>query len=370
MSNENLRKARQIKNDEFYTQYKDIEAELSHYKDQLRGKIIYCNCDTPQSNFVKFLKCVQDEWGIIDVWHTSLEEGISFDSPQAKEMLAKCDIIITNPPFSLTRERFMPLLVESEKQFLFIGNLNMATYKEIFPLIRDGKLWTGYTHPKQFMQSDGTFKKFGNTLWWTNLDVIKPFSLNPEKKYYGNEAKYPHYDNYDAINVDRLVDIPSDYYGVMGVPVTFIEHYTPPRSSDSKLLSLISLDSAEEQMGKTSEQTEGTIICDILCPFDYKKNLYSSVGGGRTTTENVLPANTCSTSLDTNTILTTEQISNNLNVAAKQFINGFLLIGVDESCGVGLGGGLRMKNTIDHALINGKRKFTRLFIKYLVSPII
>jgi hypothetical protein len=230
MSNENLRKARQIKNDEFYTQYQDIEAELSHYKEQFYNKIIYCNCDTPQSNFVKFLKDVQDEWGIKDVWHSSLEEGISFESPQAKEMLLKCDIVITNPPFSLTRAKFMPLLIESGKQFLFIGNLNMATYKEVFPLIRDGKLWTGYTHPKQFMQSDGTFKNFGNTLWWTNLDVDKPFSLDPEKKYYGNESKYPHYDNYDAINVDRLVDIPSDFGGVMGVPVTFIEHYTPPEA--------------------------------------------------------------------------------------------------------------------------------------------
>ena len=104
----------------------------------------------------------------------------------------------------------------------------MATFKEVFPLIRDGKLWTGYTHPKEFLQPDGTYKKFGNTLWWTNMFVDKPFTLNPDKKYYGNEDKYPRYDNYDAINVDKLADIPSDYSGIMGVPVTFIEHYVPP----------------------------------------------------------------------------------------------------------------------------------------------
>ena len=104
----------------------------------------------------------------------------------------------------------------------------MATYKEIFPYIRDGRLWTGYTHPKEFLQPDGTYKKFGNTLWWTNLYVDKPFTLNPDKKYYGNEEQYPMYDNYPAINVDKLSDIPSDYYGAIGVPVTIIEHLTPP----------------------------------------------------------------------------------------------------------------------------------------------
>ena len=228
MSNENLRTARKVKNDEHYTTYVDIEKELVHYKDQLRGKAVYCNCDKPESNFVKFLNDVKDEWGIKHVWHTSIDEGISFDSDYAKEVLTNCDIVISNPPFSKVRERYLPMLIESGKQFLFIGNLNMATMKEVFPLIRDGKLWTGYTHPKEFLQPDGTYKKFGNCLWWTNMPVEKEFKLNPDKKYYGNEDKYPRYDNYDAINVDRLCDIPSDYSGVMGVPVTFVEHYAPP----------------------------------------------------------------------------------------------------------------------------------------------
>ena len=228
MSNENLRTARKVKNDEFYTLREDIEKELVHYKDQLKGKIIYCNCDTPESNFVKFLNDVKDEWGIKDVWHTSLDEGVSFDSDYAKDLLNRCDMVITNPPFSLCRERYVPMLIESGKQFLFIGNLNMATMKNIFPLIRDCKLWCGYTFPKQFLQPDGTYKKFGNIVWWTNCEVHKEFKLNPDKKYYGNEDKYPHYDNYpDAINVDKLADIPSDYTGVLGVPVTFITHWTP-----------------------------------------------------------------------------------------------------------------------------------------------
>ena len=228
MSNKNLQLARQVKNDEFYTRYEDIEKELIRYKGQFKGKIVYCNCDSPESNFVKFFNDVQDKWQIKKVLHASLKEGISYDSPKALELLDKCDVVVTNPPFSKVRNEFLPLIEKSGKQFLFIGNLNMATYKEVFPLIRDGKLWTGYTHPKEFLQPDGTHKKFGNTLWWTNMFVDKPFTLNPNKKYYGNEDKYPRYDNYDAINVDKLADIPSDYLGVMGVPVTFIEHYVPP----------------------------------------------------------------------------------------------------------------------------------------------
>lgn len=228
MSNENLRTAKRVKNDEFYTRYEDIKKELIHYKDQFKDKIVYCNCDTPESQFVKFFNNVKADWGIKDVWHTSLDEGISYDSPQAIELLDKCDIVVTNCPFSKARTEYFPLMFNHKKKFLFIGSLNMATYKEIFPYIRDGRLWTGYTHPKEFLQPDGTYKKFGNTLWWTNLYVDKPFALNPDKKYYGNEEQYPMYDNYPAINVDKLSDIPSDYTGAIGVPVTIIEHLTPP----------------------------------------------------------------------------------------------------------------------------------------------
>lgn len=304
MSNENLRRAKATKNDEFYTLRADIEAELSHYKDYLKGKIIYCNCDTPESNFVKFLNEVKDEWGIKDVWHTSLDEGISFDSPFAKELLAKCDVVITNPPFSLTRPRFVPMLDESGKKFLFIGNLNMATMKEIFPLIRDNKLWTGYTHPKEFIQPDGTYKKFGNCLWWTNLPVDKSLKLDCNKHF--DPELYPLYDNYAAWNVDKVADIPCDdvietlipddrieemqrVYGddltdlgdgkyriknpIWGVPVTFIERYTPPPATGGGFGSESS-DSEKEQMAKTSELTDDTIICDTL--LDHRADLLTT----------------------------------------------------------------------------------------------
>lgn len=207
MSNENLRTAKRVKNNEFYTRYQDIENELVHYKEQFRDKIIYCNCDTPESNFVKFLNDVKEEWGIKDVWHTSLDEGYSYDSEYALDLLAKCDIVVTNIPFSLARH-YVAMLMESGKQFLFIGNLNMATMKEIFPLIRDGKMWTGYTHPKEFLQPDGTYKKFGNTLWWTCLPVKKEFKLKDNQF---SLDKYPLYDNYNGFNVDKLADIPTNY---------------------------------------------------------------------------------------------------------------------------------------------------------------
>lgn len=223
--NANLEKAKTAKNDEFYTKYSDIEAELIHYKEQLAGKIVYCNCDTPDSNFVKFLNAVKDEWNIKEVWHTSLDEGISFDSEVALDLLAKCDVVITNPPFSICRQRFLPMLMESGKQFLFIESLNLAATSTVFPYIKDERLWTGYTHPKEFLQPDGTYKKFGNILWYTNMPVDKKFEFDFAKTYKGNEDKYPKYDNYDAINVDKLSDIPCDYDGVIGVPISFIDKY-------------------------------------------------------------------------------------------------------------------------------------------------
>lgn len=288
MSNENLRRAREAKNDEFFTLYNDVKAELCHYKDYFKGKIVYCNCDTPDSNFVKFLNDVKNEWQIADVWHTSIQEGLSYDSAEARELLKKCDVVISNPPFSKTRAEYIPLLIQSDKQFLFIGNLNMATYKEVFPLIRDGRMWCGYTFPKSFLQPDGSSKKFGNIVWWTNLPVYKEFKLNPDVKYYGNEHKYPTYDNYAAINVDRLKDIPSDYTGCMGVPITFIQSYTPPRMKMVSTSHL--LDSERERMVKTSNQTTDTTICDTL--LNCRNDLYISNGGGQNLAE--ICTNDCS----------------------------------------------------------------------------
>jgi hypothetical protein len=227
----------------------------------------------------------------------------------------------------------------------------MATFKEVFPLIRDGKLWTGYTHPKEFLQPDGTYKKFGNTLWWTNMPVDKHLVLNSDKKYYGNEDKYPRYDNYDAINVDKLADIPSDYTGIMGVPVTFIEHYVPPIADRGGIGSEY-LDSAKEQMTKTLKPTDDITICDTLSPLAYNKNLRSRER-----------ERACSSSSDMNMISVMAQISDSLNVEDEVSTREYWLLGISEENGAGLSKGIRRINSQAHAYVDGKKKYTRIFIR-------
>ena len=139
----------------------------------------------------------------------------------------ECDIVCTNPPFSLFRE-FVDTIMKADKKFLIIGNQNAFTYKEIFKLIKKNKIWTGYTQPKEFRLEDGsTTKKVGSlTRWFTNLTVNKNNEKLVLTKTY-NAIDYPKYDNYDAIEVSKVVNIPKDYYGVMGVPITFIDKYNP-----------------------------------------------------------------------------------------------------------------------------------------------
>lgn len=133
----------------------------------------------------------------------------SFDSPECLKLLEKADIVVTNEPFSLFRH-FLSILVEYKKDFLIIGNMNAITYKEVFPLIKENKMWLGYTRPKEFIEPNGNIKKFGNITWFTNLDIPKRHDdLILWKKYSPDE--YPHYDNYDAINVDKVAEIPCDY---------------------------------------------------------------------------------------------------------------------------------------------------------------
>ena len=135
--------------------------------------------------------------------------------------------MVTNPPFSLFRE-YVAVLMEHQKKFIVIGSQNAITYKEIFPLLKDDDVWLGSTHPKEFMQRDGTVKKFGNICWFTNLDIKKRHEeLILVKKYAGHEDEYPTYDNYDAIEVSKVVDIPLDYDGVMSVPITFMDKCNP-----------------------------------------------------------------------------------------------------------------------------------------------
>lgn len=138
--------------------------------------------------------------------------------------MKEADIVVTNPPFSIIRD-YIAQLDEYNKKFIFIGPQNIITYKEVFPLIKDNKLWLGYTHPKEFITPNGT-QKFGNISWFTNLETKKrKEDLLLYKKY--NAKDYPKYDNYNAINVDKVKDIPMDYYGVMGVPITFLDSYNP-----------------------------------------------------------------------------------------------------------------------------------------------
>lgn len=250
-SNSSLHAARAAKNDEFYTQISDIEKELRHYKDHLKGKVIFCNCDDPEwSNFWRHFTLKFEDYGLAKVVATHYAQGQpsykleftgkdqpvvrtplqgdgDFRSDECVEILKSADIVITNPPFSLFRE-YIAQLVEHKKKFLVIGSQNAITYKETFKLIRNNQLWLGITKPKEFGQPDGTLKVFGNIGWFTNLaHDRRNEELLLYRTYAGNESAYPRYDNYDAIEVSRVTEIPSGYEGAMGVPITFLEKYNP-----------------------------------------------------------------------------------------------------------------------------------------------
>ena len=274
-----LIKAKKNKNDEFYTQLSDIERELQYYKNHFKNKIVYCNCDDPRvSNFFKYFKLNFKELGIkkiitacyrqqnTDLFNNEkVEKGFFFEytgfenenkikyfnadgdfrSKESIELLKQADIVVTNPPFSLFRE-YIAQLIKYDKKFLTIGNINAIAYKEIFQIIQKNKAWlginmgrgiSGFVVPKHY-ELYGTETKiddFGNRivspnncLWLTNLDNFKRHEDIPlTKKYYSNEAEYPFYDNYNAINVNKTKDIPLDYEGVMGVPITFLHKFNP-----------------------------------------------------------------------------------------------------------------------------------------------
>lgn len=245
--NTNLFNANKLKNDEFYTRYEDIENELQHYTKHFENKIVFCNCDDPKrSNFWKYFKdnfndlnlkkliCTHYEktknsykleYDGVNTIKTELSGDGDFRSNECIETLKDIDIVVTNPPFSLFRD-YVAQLMKYNKKFLIIGNQNAITYKEFFPLLKDNKVWLGYNHVKEFIRPDGTHQKFGNICWFTNLDFDKRHEiLNLLKKY--NSEDYPKYDNYDAINVGKVSDIPYDYYGPMGVPISFFDKYNP-----------------------------------------------------------------------------------------------------------------------------------------------
>lgn len=280
-TNSTLHKAKGSKSDEFYTQYCDIERELEFYSGQFRGKTVYCNCDNPlNSNFVKFFIDNFNKLGLrklIASYHVkpncdiffpdsdatggyieysgdvTLENPTirrfkgngDFRSEECIGLLEKSDIVVTNPPFSLFRE-FISLLVGHGKKFLVIGNINAITYKEIFSLIRQNRVWLGHNMGRgisgfivpesyELYGSEARIDENGNRivatnncLWLTNLDTLWRQEMLPlEKRYYGNESRYPTFDNYNGINVDRTCNIPMDYPGAMGVPITFLHKYNP-----------------------------------------------------------------------------------------------------------------------------------------------
>lgn len=252
-ANANLHKAKNVKNDEFYTQLTDVSKELMHYKPHFKDKIVLCNCDDPTwSAFWKYFHLNFETLGLkklisthydktkptykmeytggddndIEVGvKTPLEGNGDFRNQECLDLLDECDIVVTNEPFSLFRE-YVATLMKHNKKFLIIGNKNAITYKEFFPLLKDNKVWLGCTNVKEFLQPDGSIKKFGNIGWFTNLDVAKRHEKLILWKHYTPE-EYPKYDNYDAINIDKVTDIPCDYDGVMGVPITFLDKYNP-----------------------------------------------------------------------------------------------------------------------------------------------
>ena len=277
--NNNLHTAKATKNDEFYTQLEDIENELKYYKDYFKGKVVYCNCDgflnKEKSNFfmyfslnyeflgLKGLICTKynpngkgkkyEYYGDLngnnypdeeEVFTSELEGDGDFRSEECIELLKKCDIVCTNPPFSLFRQ-YVAQLFEYKKDFLIIGNVNAISYKEVFPLIKENKMWHGVSSfnkgmyfgvPDDYTYAD-TYKfdrerngkkvmRVSSICWFTNLDHKKRHEeLVLYKKY--NEEEYPKYDNYDAIEVSKTKDIPMDYEGIMGVPITFLDKYCP-----------------------------------------------------------------------------------------------------------------------------------------------
>lgn len=277
-----MQAAKATKQDEFYTQLSDIEKELRHYTPHFKGKTVLCNCDDPRvSNFFHYFSHNFEKLQITNLITTCYknqepdlfsrnesdraiyleycgdkdgnrvpdpnEIGLhelagdgDFRSPECVELLKQADIVVTNPPFSLFRE-YVGQLIENDKKFLIIGNQNAISYKEVFSLIREDQMWLGYTHPVAFVvpdhyemrevrswrTEDGTnWRSLGNACWFTNLDIQKRHEELITVKTY-NPEEYQEYDNYKAIEVSRYKDIPGNYAGVMGVPVTFLEHYNP-----------------------------------------------------------------------------------------------------------------------------------------------
>ena len=229
-TNKALKKAYIKRNDEFYTQLSDIVNELKHYEHHFKDKVVYCNCDDPkESNFYRYFldnfERLQLRKLLVSGYRLKEEDkqyNIDFRSEESIELLKQADIVVTNPPFSLFRE-YVAQLMKYDKKFLLIGNKNAVTYHQIFPLIKENKLWLGFNFRNitGFRTDKNDIVKSMMVTWFTNLEINKRNEILPLTKKY-NSIDYPKYDNYNAINVNKLKDIPMDYDGVMGVPITFL----------------------------------------------------------------------------------------------------------------------------------------------------
>lgn len=311
-TNTSLGAARAAKKDEFYTQLADIERELRHYKAQFKNKTVYCNADDPRiSNFFHFFSHNFARLGLkklITTCYKSQERDLfsqnksdqaiyleytgdkgrnrvpdpdeigvhplqgdgDFRSEECIELLQQCDIVVTNPPFSLFRE-YVAQLIEHDKKFLIIGHQNAVTYTEIFPLIQKNKLWLGYGFKRNMAHFLSSYENTAADLdrregmirvsgvqWFTNMDTTRRHEdLILYKSYTPQE--YPKYDNFDAIEVGRTVDIPADYDGMMGVPITFLEKYNPEQF---EIVGSFNAGSHGEELGavKTETETKGKVI--------------------------------------------------------------------------------------------------------------
>lgn len=296
MSNKTLGAARAARLDEFHTRYGDALAGLEPFRDRLAGADILLDTnDGDWSAFWRVLSDRFDEWRIGRVrsvswdpdWDTLFasddgggrvfertRHGVterrlacagSIDDDEVLAMAHEADVVVTNPPFSLFRE-YVATLMEHDKRFVVIGNQNAIGYKEIFPLLRNNELWLGYGKVKEFIVpstdhpdrdnvavgADGTaIAKFGNICWYTNFDIKKRHEdLLLYRRYKGHESDYPKYDNYDAIEVSKVADIPEDYYGMMGVPITFMDKYNPEQFEILGLTCTAETMSAPPQIGE------------------------------------------------------------------------------------------------------------------------
>jgi hypothetical protein len=256
MGNAHLMAARKRKYDEYYTSYEDIEREMIHYKPSFKGKRIYCNCDDRSSAFYKYFKDKFHEFGLkalmvtgikgekclfdgVREYVSDLEDG-RFQSDECRELLKWCDMVVTNPPFSLWREYF-DLVIESGKEFILLGCLQCFTYVNVFPHYQNNEIWFGTDKAIQNYWFDVPSKTLNDMesvfhngrrmvkrrqiVWLTNLHHDVPKHLEATAKY--NRGGYQHYVDYDAIEIGRIKDIPCDYDGVMGVPITFPLHHDP-----------------------------------------------------------------------------------------------------------------------------------------------